>query len=84
MVVTESKCPGIQNHMGKDSNIAMLKLCVIPVVQGSICKENANRMSLICGIMGRFPKVCSKVQYEVCYNGIVEWCGINNRTFFVA
>ena len=65
VVVTKSQCLGTQNHMGKDSNIAMLKLCVTPVVQGSICKEKANRMSLICGIMGRIPKVCSKVQYEV-------------------
>ena len=30
-----------------------------------------------------FDKVCSKVQYEVCYNGIVEWCGKQNRTFDV-
>ena len=69
--------------MGKDSNIAMPKLCVTPVVQGSICKENANRMSLICGIMGRFPKVCSKVQYEVCYNDIVEWCERNLAPFLL-
>ena len=83
VVVTESQCPGTQNHMGKDSNIAMPKLCVTPVVPGSICKENANRMSLICGMMGRFPKVCSKVQYEVCYNAIVEWCERNLAPFLL-